>query len=62
MTTTIAVENSRDVGCFFHAIELRSVEAIALPPNRGMQLTSQSVTGLAGRRARPAPLWLAADA
>jgi hypothetical protein len=47
---------ARDSGEVF---EPRCIEAIALPPNKGMQLTIKSVTPFAGAKA--APLLLAAD-
>jgi hypothetical protein len=42
-------------------IELRSVEDIAAPPNKALQLTSQLVTPFAKRRAKGAPSCLAAE-
>jgi len=44
------------------AIACRGIEAGALPPNKGMQLTAKSVLSFAKRRAKARPLLSAADA
>lgn len=54
---TVVVSQRRRKG---YVIKGRGIEAITLPPNEGMELTGKSVTALARRRARAAPLLPAA--
>jgi hypothetical protein len=52
---------SSQAGNFSRMIKIPFIALSALPPNVALQLTSKSVTPFAKRRAKGAPLFLAAE-